>query len=185
MSDNRKTCKRYNIPGDAHELTFSTYRRLPLLSNNLVCIHLSGAITRAKATHQFHLWGWVFMPDHIHLLILPLNEHYSIGDILKSIKQPVGRIEIAKAKKSNPGLLAQMSTGLEKTPYRFWQEGGGYDKNLTHPTAIHNSLAYIHNNPVKTGLAASPDLYAWSSFREWHDIEAVGPSIDREYFPIL
>ena len=26
----RKTCKRYNTPGDAHALTFSCFRRQPL-----------------------------------------------------------------------------------------------------------------------------------------------------------
>ena len=30
----RKRCKNYNIPGDAHELTFSCFQRLPLLSKD-------------------------------------------------------------------------------------------------------------------------------------------------------
>lgn len=33
----------------------------------------------------------------------------------------------------------------------FWQDGPGYDRNLTESSTIHASLEYIHNNPVKRG----------------------------------
>ena len=33
-TNRRKRCKRYNIPGEAHELTFSCFQRLPLLSKD-------------------------------------------------------------------------------------------------------------------------------------------------------
>ncbi|QDU87371.1 hypothetical protein Pla175_07300 [Pirellulimonas nuda] len=34
MAAHRKTCKRYDTPGDAHFLTFSCFRRLPLLDRD-------------------------------------------------------------------------------------------------------------------------------------------------------
>jgi len=37
MWPHRKRVKSFNIPGDAHELTFSCYRRLPLLSRDRSC----------------------------------------------------------------------------------------------------------------------------------------------------
>jgi putative transposase len=185
MSHIRKTCKRYNTPGDAHELTFTTYRRLTLLDNDRVRGELADAIMKAKDKHSFHLWAWVFMPEHVHLLIWPTEVPYSIGDILKSIKQPVGRLEITRAKKSDPERLKILATGLKKNPYRFWQEGGGYDRNLSSKREIDNSFEYIHNNPVKSKLVETPDQWLWSSFREWHDMDSIGLTIDKESYPIM
>ena len=87
----RKTCKRYDTPGDVHELTFSCYKRRPFLSKDRTCHYLAQAIAMARTKHQFHLWAYVFMPEHVHLLIWPVLSEYSISTILKTIKQSVSR----------------------------------------------------------------------------------------------
>jgi hypothetical protein len=51
----RKTCKRYNRPGDAHALTFSCFRRQAFLSKDTSRQWLIEAIDRARATHHFHV----------------------------------------------------------------------------------------------------------------------------------
>ena len=51
----------------------------------------------------------------------------------------------------------------DKKVFRFWQAGGGFDRNLWNTDALHSSIAYIENNPVRTGLAASPENWLWSS----------------------
>ena len=84
-----KTCHRYNEPGDAHELTFSCFKRRRFLSKNRTRQWLAEAI--AKATHPFHVWCYVFMPQHAHLLIWPSEPEHSIEAILQSIKQSVSR----------------------------------------------------------------------------------------------
>ena len=33
-----------------------------------------------------------------------------------------------------------------------WQAGGGYDRNFWPPKAIHASIRYTEENPVRTGL---------------------------------
>jgi putative transposase len=54
-----------------------------------------------------------------------------------------------------------------KTCFRFWQEGAGYDRNLTSPSAIEASLDYIHSNPVKRRLCERAIDWKWSSAR-WY-----------------
>jgi len=57
-----------------------------------------------------------------------------------------------------------MSGSLSGLPsYRFWQRGGGYDRNLVSKQAVLNSIEYIHNNPVRKGLVKSPEDWNWSS----------------------
>ena len=46
---------------------------------------------------------------------------------------------------------------------RFWQRGGGYDRNLWEPRYIWEMIDYIHANPVRRGLCAVPEQWPWSS----------------------
>src|SRR5271155_3043211 len=48
----RKACKRYNIAGNAHALTFSCFRRQPFLSKDGSCRWLIEAIDRARGRHS-------------------------------------------------------------------------------------------------------------------------------------
>jgi len=84
-----KRCERWNTPGQAHALTFSCYCNRPFLSKQRTCEWLVQAIDAARRRHAFDLWAYVFMPDHVHLVIYPRCEDYSISRILLSIRQPV------------------------------------------------------------------------------------------------
>ena len=49
--------------------------------------------------------------------------------------------------------------------FRFWQEGPGYDRNLTRPAMALAAIDYLHNNPVRRGLVKEPLDWKWSSAR--------------------
>ncbi len=51
--------------------------------------------------------------------------------------------------------------------YRFWQRGGGYDRNLWSTRDILEKVQYIHNNPLRRGLVSKPQDWPWSSWRAW------------------
>ncbi len=129
---------------------------------------LAEAINTAKIRHNFQILAYVFMPDHVHILILPEDEKYDISKILHSIKQSVSRRVLIYARKSNPALLESMKTNQRNKPYRFWQAGGGYDRNIISTKALISSAKYIHNNPVRKGFVKSSDDWIWSSAQDWN-----------------
>jgi hypothetical protein len=49
--------------------------------------------------------------------------------------------------------------------YRFWQEGGGHDKNVWTLQKAIEKAKYCHWNPIKRGLVKDPAEWKWSSFR--------------------
>ena len=69
-----KTCRRYNVPGDADALTFTCFRRHPLLSRNRACHWFVESLDATRKKHDFDLWAYVLMPEHVHPLIYP-REH--------------------------------------------------------------------------------------------------------------
>jgi putative transposase len=161
----RKRCVRFNEPGQAHELTFSCHQRLPLLSRDRTRVWLCDAIEEARRLLEFDLWAYVFMPEHVHLLIWPRRPHYQISSILWRIKRPVGRKAIDFLARHGTTWLPKLRvTGPGgRTEYRFWQAGGGYDRNLTEPDTVRQVVDYIHANPVRRGLAERPEDWPWSS----------------------
>ena len=50
-----------------------------------------------------------------------------------------------------------------RVEHRFWEQGGGYDRNILEARIAWASVAYIHNNPVRRGLVATAEEWPWSS----------------------
>jgi len=63
------------------------------------------------------------------------------------------------------GLIVRERPG--KQAFRFWQEGSGYDRNLTGLKSVVIALEYAHANPVRRGLCENPGQWKWSSWRHY------------------
>ncbi|TWT29135.1 hypothetical protein KOR42_55760 [Thalassoglobus neptunius] len=70
-SGHRKTRRVYNTDGDAHLLTISCFRRLPLLNKSRTCQWMVDGIGLARKKNPFDLWGWGIMPEQVHLILMP------------------------------------------------------------------------------------------------------------------
>ncbi len=122
------------------------------------------------------------MPEHVHLLIWPRD---TVPPILTSIKQSVANHAIAWVKSNAPDSLPAMSVQRPdgSVTHRFWQRGGGYDRNLWNDRHIWQAIEYIHMNPVEAGLCMRPEDWPWSSAR-YFTRERTGPiAIDLETIP--
>jgi len=176
---------RFNTPGDAHFLSFRCYRNRKFLNYGLTRRFFISALKNARRRHCFDIWAYVIMPQHVHLLIFPRPEVYSISAILKSIKQPVARKSVNWLKANKPHILGSLEVAPGSGKYRFWQDGGGYDRNLTRIFEIQEITEYIHYNPVKAGLANRPEDWYWSSARAWVLDEFEPLDIDKESYPLF
>ena len=153
-----------NDPGHVHELTFSCFRGFSFLRAERTCQWLVDAINAAREQHHFSLWAYVFMPNHVHLLIYPNEPDYDVSAILKAIKQPVGTHAIKYLKQHAPHWLERIIVKhRNRIERRFWQPGGGFDRNAIDPLVILAMIEYIHGNPVRKELVENPEDWKWSS----------------------
>ena len=176
----RKRVRHYNDPGDLHELTFSCYKRMPLLTNDLWREMLGLAIDRALIGHGYQLAAFVYMPEHVHLIVYPLAEADGIDKLLKAIKRPysyrIKKLLIAEHSPLLARLTIRQRPGVET--FRYWQEGPGYDRNLTNTKTVLAAVDYVHLNPVRRGLCRSATEWRWSSARHYvEDALPVDPSL--------
>jgi putative transposase len=176
-----KQRRTFNEAGHAHELTFTCHRRLPLLSKDRTRNWFIESLDQARRNWEFDLWAYVVMPEHAHVLILPRRDDYDIASILKSIKQPVARRAANYLREHAPQWLEKLKvvrpTG--RTELRFWQQGGGYDRNIIESKTAWHSVEYIHLNPVRRGLANHPTEWTWSSARAYAGLDGVLLDVER------
>lgn len=163
----RKQVKHYHEPGHLHEFTFSCYQRRPLLTNDTWREKLARTLDAANESDRFQLVAFVFMPEHVHLLTYPLDEHPQFGPYLARVKQPFSKQIKQILVEHQSRLLSQLTVQERpgKTCFRYWQEGAGFDRNIFSKEAIQHSIAYIHENPIKRGLCRRAVDWKWSSAR--------------------
>ena len=178
--------RRYEGFGHARYLTFSCFRNQPFLSRDRAATWLAEALRTAREKELFDLWAWVAMPTHVHVLLLP-SEGVTVGRILSAIKQSVSKRALVYLRRENPAGLKAMKDRQPngRVSYRFWQRGGGYDRNIWSPKGIREKIDYIHANPVRRELVARPQDWRWSSWHAWATGEDDPVPIDRQSVPML
>jgi len=172
--------KAYNEPGHAHFLTFSCYRDLALLKRDATRHWVIDALAGTRARHDVDLYAYVIMPEHIHILLRPRQPDYDMRRIQAALKRPVSwkakQHLLATGRQDWLDRLTVREGGRDR--FRFWQAGGGFDRNLWQAVAIREAIEYIHNNPVRRGLVASPTDWRWSSARFWVGMDGVLLAMD-------
>lgn len=137
--------------GHLHFITFSCYRRLPLLKSVRSRNHLVEILGEIRARYQFSLVGYVVMPEHVHLLL---------GE--PRVGTPSTIVQVLKQKSSRELRSVRLEATGRELP-RFWQPRF-YDFNVwSHEKRI-EKLRYIHRNPVTRGLVERPEDWVWSSY---------------------
>ena len=138
--------KRFQKAEALHFITFSCFHRLPLLEAPATKETFEFVLEHTRLRHRAKVYAYVLMPEHIHLLI---NEPPAIlvAQFLKALKQITSR-------------------KLRGDRRQFWQDRY-FDANIYGEKARSEVIRYIHRNPVKRGLVASPEQYGWSSFNHY------------------
>jgi REP element-mobilizing transposase RayT len=98
----------------------------------------------ASERRFYDLCAWVVMPNHVHLLILPL---VPVPSLMRWLKGSTAR---------------SANRTLDRTGQRFWQEES-FDHYLRGSHQLERTAAYIEGNPVSAGLVRSAEQWPWSS----------------------
>ena len=139
-----KGLARRHKTGDLHFLTISCHRHAHILKNAEACSTLRQILEETRQRYGFHVLGYVFMSNHIHLL-LSEPEKAPLSTAIQVIKQRFSR------------------TRKEE----FVWEPRYHDFNVITRDKQVEKLRYMHRNPVKAGLVEKPEDYRWSSYRAY------------------
>jgi putative transposase len=106
-------------------------------------------LARYKTKSQFSIFAWCLMSNHVHLLVKEGNE--SLSNTMKRIG--VSYVSYYNWKYRANGHLFQDRFGSE---------------NVETNRYLLTVIRYIHQNPVKAGIASKVDEWKWSSCLEYY-----------------
>jgi putative transposase len=146
--------------GHLHFITFTCYRRLPLLRSvraRNAFVHVLGEV---RDRYGFSLVGYVVMPEHIHPLISEPAKG-TPSTVIQVLKQRVSRRLRRKRRAPAGQLNLTFAIGDDSLP-RFWRRRF-YDFNVWRLKKRVEKLHYMHMNPLNRKLADHPKDWPWSS----------------------
>ncbi len=175
--------RRIEVPRRARALNFACFHGQRFLAADRSCQWLADSLTVGLTNHEIDLWAYCFMPTHIHLLVFPRSDHPSVAAFLESVKTSVAKKAVAWVRINAPAFLVRMRDAQPngRVAHRFWQRGGGFDRNLWSPRAIWNTIDYIHQNPVRDGMCKYAPEWYWSSSGTYKDGREGPLKLDRTH----
>ena len=143
--------RRYYVPNAVVFITQVVARRTPLFAEARWIDLLRATLHRVQEIHPYTMLGYVFLPDHLHLLIQPAPpETYST--VMHSLKP-----NFALAYRREKGIPGQITV---------WQKSF-YEHSIRDEDDFEHHLHYIHYNPVKHGYVSRPEEWPHSSLAAW------------------
>lgn len=99
---------------------------------------------------RYLLHAWCVMPNHVHVLIQPRED---LATIVQGWKSFTSRWIL----RQNESLSLRIPE-----PNRLWMREY-WDRFMRDENHYRKTVAYIHQNPVRAGLCATPEEWPWSS----------------------
>jgi|SRR5690242_11118363 len=154
--------RRYYGQGHLHFITFSCYRRLPLLKSARARDVFVRELSKARDEMGFQLIGYVVMPEHVHLL-MGEPQRGTPSTVLQKLKLHVARKMRKRRRRAPPG---QMGLPFEECgePLRAFWQARFYDFNVYCEKKRIEKLDYMHANPIHRKLVTDPKDWPWSSW---------------------
>lgn len=101
-------------------------------------------------SQRYRLLAWVVMPNHVHVLFQPMNG-WTVAKIVASWKKFTAHKICDDRRNSGE------EPGAPVWHREYW------DRYIRDQRHFEQAIWYIHQNPVKAGLAASAERWRWSS----------------------
>jgi putative transposase len=144
--------RRGNTGSGTYFITAGTYQKQRLLQSDRMAGLFVDVLLGYRLKEKYLLHEFVVMPDHFHVLITPL---LTLERALQLIK-------------GGFSFRARKELGFQG---EIWEKSF-YDRRVRDREEYCTFREYIHRNPVKRGLAQSPEEYLYGSARSGLALDA-------------
>lgn len=152
-------------PNTFHYITAVTFNRVRIFQSDKACRIFVETLAEVKLLHPLKLVGYVMMPDHVHLIVNPREPEISV--ILRKLKgKSARRILDWLIESGHRSSLSKLQLEVKNRDHAVWQKDSSAI-DLFSSKFLQQKLKYIHMNPVRAGLCASPEQWMWSSYRAY------------------
>jgi len=116
---------------------------------------------------QIELNAFVILSNHVHIIWQPLG-HHTPQKVHSSFTNFTGKQIKNSIAIHEPALLQEMKSKNLNREYQVWKRRS-LSIELSSDNVFMQKLEYIHDNPVRAGLALNAEDYYYSSASFYHD----------------
>jgi REP element-mobilizing transposase RayT len=158
---------RINNENAAHFITSTIVEWLPVFNTEGCCDIIIRSLDYCRERKGLKIYAWVIMDNHFHAMLSGPDLSRTITDLKKFTAREI--LEQLKVE-GREWLLNQLAyyraAHKRASVHQIWQEGV-HPQSIASDAIMLQKLEYLHSNPVKRGLVASPEHWRYSSAHEW------------------
>jgi len=142
--------------------------RLPVFRGDQIKVVACKALDEARRSGGFALYGYVIMPDHLHVIT---DSSRSSESSLRFINGIIARRVIDYLKEHDyQTSLKKLRQEVKANRYQYslWNHRPNVRVLMTE-SMLMERVHYTHQNSVRAGLVRRAEEYRWSSIRCWTD----------------
>jgi putative transposase len=175
---------RIREDGKVYYITTNIQRRLRIFTSPSFIIPILDSLNFYRHQHKCKIFGYVIMPDHLHLLIYPTGESSTVSDFTRDFKRfTSGRISRqAELENKSDWMKTFLESGeqSQRGEKQVWQESF-WEQMIYTEKFMRQKLNYIHMNPVRAEIVNDPTDYPYSSCRNYELDDTMLIEIDKDW----
>ncbi len=150
----------------AHFITATIVEWLPVFASAGCCDVVVRSLEFCREKKALKVYGWVILDTHLHAVVAAPE----LAAVLRDLKSFTTRELLAQVERGGRDWLLNQRryyrAAHKATKHQVWQEGS-HPQSIMSDAMMEQKVEYLHNNPVKRGLVASPEHWRYSSAHEW------------------
>jgi putative transposase len=133
----------------------------PLLEDDIAKKIVTDSLTFLARRDRVRVYAFVIMSNHFHLVWQMLKDHKR-EDVQRDFLKFTGQQILGHLRRTKNLALAGLLVNAKDRKYQVW-ERNSLSIPLWSENVLWQKIHYIHNNPVRAGLCATPKEYLYSS----------------------
>jgi putative transposase len=136
------------------------------MNDNNIKMMFIGNLNQIRTKYKIKIYGYVIMPEHVHLLLHP-PDGLMMGRMISLLKALTAKEALTYLRTRNSRIQEKLRVIRRSQPIMVFWQNRCYDHNCRTSQTTIEKIEYCHNNPVKRELVASPGDWLWSSYN-WY-----------------
>lgn len=172
MSEKYKTYE-----GRLYYITLTVVGWIDIFTRKEYVYEIMTNIKYCQAKKGLELYAYVIMSNHIHMIAKASNGR--LGDLLRDFKSYTAKRILSMVEENQQESRKSWLLHM----FNYFGKGSGQEQQFwiheNHPIELWSAdvilqkVNYLHMNPVKQGIVASPEHYLYSSANEFSEIKVL------------